>query len=165
MGKHGEASDRQPYEHRPLVLDVFRIGRIYSCFIATPINQYSSSDLSSFYVLIQVKVYECPRLAQTCGQCQSLETEFSCGWCVKTRICSSKSLCGLNGWLSRDQFCPDPTILSVSFAAVFFILILKYCFISLLIILEMFESLNLKTYCVNIYELVLSKVDILLNQT
>jgi len=62
-------------------------------------------------VFWSVEVYKCEPMASTCGQCLTLGDEYSCVWCDDQ--CKLEDNCQ-SDFLTPDDVCPDPQILSVS---------------------------------------------------
>ncbi|XP_053378224.1 plexin-A2-like isoform X3 [Mercenaria mercenaria] len=65
---------------------------------------------------IQVKVYKCNGMADTCGGCILLESDFECGWCIHDRhSCVVHSNCSYtaNSWLNSMYSCPNVEINSI----------------------------------------------------
>ncbi|XP_048738667.2 plexin A3-like isoform X3 [Ostrea edulis] len=61
---------------------------------------------------VQVIMYKCQNMADTCGECLTQPEEYTCGWCKKTSQCSLQSSCvsPTSSWLPNTSNCPDPTI-------------------------------------------------------
>ncbi|XP_061193890.1 plexin-A4-like [Saccostrea echinata] len=61
---------------------------------------------------VQVIMYICENLADTCGECLTQKEEYTCGWCKKTNQCSLQSSCVSpnSSWLTSTSNCPNPII-------------------------------------------------------
>ncbi|XP_050411553.1 plexin-A4 isoform X3 [Patella vulgata] len=64
---------------------------------------------------IQVLMYKCEVMANSCGECLALEEQYKCGWC-KDR-CSTEEWCldkSLTWLPTKISVCPDPQISSIT---------------------------------------------------
>ncbi|KAK3610544.1 hypothetical protein CHS0354_008980 [Potamilus streckersoni] len=59
---------------------------------------------------IQVIMYKCDKLAESCGECLTLNSQYECGWC--DQHCTSKSQCS-STWLSTADTCPNAMIINI----------------------------------------------------
>ncbi|XP_061187721.1 plexin-A4-like isoform X2 [Saccostrea echinata] len=61
---------------------------------------------------VQVIMYKCENMADTCGECLTQKEEYTCGWCKKTNQCSLQSSCVSpnSSWLPNTSNCPNPII-------------------------------------------------------
>ncbi|KAL3853675.1 hypothetical protein ACJMK2_017198 [Sinanodonta woodiana] len=59
---------------------------------------------------IQVIMYKCDKMADSCGGCLTLKNQYKCGWC--DRYCTINSRCS-SMWLPSDATCPNPEITKI----------------------------------------------------
>lgn len=57
-------------------------------------------------------MYKCDSMANTCGDCISMDTQYKCGWCDDA--CTINSQCTKVAWLPSTATCPNVEITSVS---------------------------------------------------
>lgn len=63
-------------------------------------------------VEVQVIMYKCSQMAETCGECITKGAEYKCGWCVDT--CTINTQCqSINQWLPSSSTCPNVEITSI----------------------------------------------------
>ncbi|XP_023931119.1 plexin-A4-like [Lingula anatina] len=66
---------------------------------------------------IQVKVYKCSAMANSCGSCLTMEDKYNCGWCSgQNNVCTIQDQClgEMDTWLAGNSVCPNPLIHSFS---------------------------------------------------
>ncbi|XP_062600116.1 plexin-A4-like [Saccostrea cucullata] len=59
---------------------------------------------------VQVIMYKCENMADTCGECLTQKEEYVCGWCRTANQCSVQSSCMSGDWLPNTSNCPSPII-------------------------------------------------------
>ena len=60
---------------------------------------------------VQVKIYKCDMMGDSCGRCLIIPSFYSCGWCGSK--CSIQGDCIDSTWLHSSSTCPNPKILRI----------------------------------------------------
>ncbi|KAK3102934.1 hypothetical protein FSP39_015076 [Pinctada imbricata] len=60
---------------------------------------------------MQVQMYKCEKMADSCGECLTQKPLYNCGWCSDEDACSIQRNChNTANWLPSQSNCPNPQI-------------------------------------------------------
>ncbi|XP_048252946.1 plexin-A2-like isoform X3 [Haliotis rufescens] len=64
---------------------------------------------------IQVTMYKCHVMADSCGSCLTQDVKYQCGWCQDKEHCTTQQECrNNNDWLGHQSTCRNPKIETIS---------------------------------------------------